>query len=213
MSFIRLLAQSTIVVASLLLVNCANHQKPGTITKGGVFVNPYPAGSYDNFKADPSYPKTYSVWRNAQLIDQTNSENSSILISLAKQRGYLMNGNDVVLDYPICSGIDTRPTPVGVFYILEKTVDKKSNKYGKMLDASGEVVVRDAEMGLDPVPEGGKFEGAGMPYWMRLTNDGVGHHVGPVKRYRASHACIRGPSSTMPLVFSKVKLGTRVTVE
>jgi hypothetical protein len=52
-----------------------------------------------------------------------------------------------------------------------------------------------------------------MRYWMRLTHDGVGHHIGPVKRYRASHACIRGPSATMPIVFSKVKEGTRFVIE
>jgi hypothetical protein len=213
MTSTRLISQAAVAIASLIMVNCASQKKPETVTKGGTFVNPYPAGSYDNFKAEPTYPKTYSVWKNTQLFDQTNPENSSILISLAKQRGYLMNGQEVVLDYPICSGIDSRPTPVGVFYILEKTVDKKSNKYGKIYDAAGEVVNRDAEVGLDPVPEGGRFEGAEMRYWMRLTYDGVGHHIGPVKRYRASHACIRGPSAIMPIVFSKVKLGTRVTVE
>ena len=71
----------------------------------------------------------------------------------------------------------------------------------------------DADSTLDPIPEGGKFEGATMHYWMRLTNDGVGHHIGPVRRRPASHACIRGPSATMPIVYSKVKPGTRVIVE
>jgi hypothetical protein len=52
-----------------------------------------------------------------------------------------------------------------------------------------------------------------MKYWMRLTNDGVGHHIGPVRRYPASHACVRGPSKTIPTVYSKVKEGTRVEIE
>lgn len=124
-----------------------------------------------------------------------------------------MNGNEIAMDYPICSGIPERPTPTGTFYILEKVVDKKSNKYGKMLDAAGEVVNGNADLGIDPVPEGGRFEGAQMSYWMRLTNDGVGHHIGPVKRHPASHACVRGPSATIPIVYSKVKLGTRVIIE
>jgi L,D-transpeptidase catalytic domain len=213
MSAPRLLSYTVAATASLFMVNCASQKKPETITKTGAYVNPYPEGSYDHFKAQLTYPKTYTIWKNTQLIDQTDPSNSSILISLAKQRGFLMNGETVVLDYPICSGIDSRPTPVGVFYILEKTVDKKSNKYGKMLDATGKVVNSDAEFGLDPIPEGGSFEGAGMRYWMRMTYDGVGHHIGPVKRYRASHACVRGPSAVMPLVFSKVKEGTRITVE
>jgi hypothetical protein len=71
----------------------------------------------------------------------------------------------------------------------------------------------DADITLDAVPEGGRFVGAPMRYWMRLTYDGVGHHIGPVKRYPASHACIRGPSQVMPIVYSKIKEGTRVIVE
>ncbi|GAA5130704.1 L,D-transpeptidase [Luteolibacter yonseiensis] len=207
-------AQITAALATLLLASCAN-QKPAEVTKDGkkVFVNPYPAGTYDHFKAEPTYPKTYSVWKNDELLSRTNAENSSILISLEKQRGFLLNGEDVVLDYPICSGIPSRPTPPGTFYILEKVVDKRSNKYGRIYDAAGELVNGDADVTLDPIPEGGKFEGASMRYWMRLTNDGVGHHIGPVKRRPASHACIRGPSATMPVVYSKVKPGTRVVVQ
>ncbi len=199
------------VIALLLLANCAN-QKPKP-DKEGKAVNPYPAGTYDHFKAETTYPKSSAVWKNDELLAKTNPDNSSILISLEKQRGFLMNGDEVAIDYPICSGIPSRPTPVGTFYILEKTVDKHSNKYGVMLDANGDVVDGNAEVGLTPVPEGGKFQGAAMAYWMRLTNDGVGHHVGPVKRRPASHACIRGPRAVMPIVFSKVKIGTRLTVE
>lgn len=214
MTSFRIVAQFTAALATLLLANCAN-QKPTEVTKDGktVFVNPYPAGTYDHFKAEPTYPKTYSVWKNDELLSRTNAENSSILISLEKQRGFLLNGEDVVMDYPICSGIPTRPTPPGTFYILEKVVDKRSNKYGRIYDAAGELVNGDADATLDPIPEGGKFEGASMRYWMRLTNDGVGHHIGPVKRRPASHACIRGPSATMPIVYSKVKTGTRVVVQ
>jgi len=207
----KIVTRFAAVTAVLFLASCAN-QKP-KIDKEGKPVNPYAVGTYDHFKAETTYPKSSSVWKNDELLSKTDAGNSSILISLEKQRGFLMNGEEVAMDYPICSGIPSRPTPTGTFYILEKTVDKHSNKYGTMLDANGDVVVSDAENGLTPVPEGGRFQGAAMAYWMRLTNDGVGHHVGPVKRRPASHACIRGPRAVMPIVFSKVKLGTRVTVE
>lgn len=210
---LRNIVQFAAAVATLLLANCANQKPAAQVTKDGKTVNPYPAGTYDHFKAEPTYPKTYSVWKNEEVLSRTNTENSSIRISLSEQRGYLMNGDDVAMDYPICSGIPSRPTPPGTYYILEKVVDKKSNKYGKIYDAAGEMVNGDAEFGLDTIPEGGRFEGAPMRFWMRLTNDGVGHHIGPVKRRPASHACIRGPSATMPIVYSKVKLGTRVVVE
>jgi hypothetical protein len=213
MSKIRNVAQLSGALVTLFLASCATQKPALTTTKDGKVINPYPAGSYDHFKADPSYPKTYNVWKNQELLAHTNPSNSSIRVNLGLQRAYLMNGKEVAMDYPICSGIPSRPTSAGTFHILEKVVDKKSNKYGKMIDANGEVVNRNADLGIDPVPEGGHFEGAPMPYWMRLTSDGVGHHIGPVKRHPASHACVRGPSATIPIVFSKVKVGTTVVIE
>lgn len=210
---IRNLVQLGAALLTLFIASCAN-QKPATeANKDGKFVNPYAAGTYDHFKAEPTYPKTYNVWKNDELLSRTNASNSSIKIDLKLQRAFLMNGNDIAMDYPICSGVPSRPTPVGTFHILEKIVDKKSNLYGKIVDAAGDVVKSNADMGKDTVPEGGRFEGAPMRYWMRLTNDGVGHHIGPVKRRPASHACVRGPSGSIPIVYSKVKVGTEVTIE
>jgi hypothetical protein len=213
MSAIRTLVHCAAAATALLLANCASQKPAAQIDKSGKPVNPYPVGTYEHFKAEPTYPKTHSVWKNEELLSRTDASNSHIKIDLATQRGFLMNGEEVVIDYPICSGVKSRPTPQGTFYILEKTVDKSSNRYGKILDASGDVVNGDADALKDPIPEGGKFVGAPMRYWMRITQDGVGHHIGPVRRYPASHACIRGPSATMPIVYSKVKEGTRVVVE
>lgn len=211
----RFLLHFITVALSLFLVNCANQKPADPVVKQEEIkpVNPYPAGTYDHFKAEPTYPKTHSVWKNESLLAETNAGNSWIKVSLATQRGFLMNGDQVAMDYPICSGTKARPTPKGTFYILEKIVDKRSNKYGKIYNAAGAVVNSDADSTKDPIPEGGKFLGAPMKYWMRLTNDGVGHHIGPIRRYPASHACIRGPSATMPTVYSKVKVGTKVSVE
>jgi hypothetical protein len=199
--------------ALLLLASCASQKPVAKFDKDGKPINPYPAGTYEHFKAEAAYPKTYSVWKNEELLSRTDASNSHIKIDLKTQRGFLMNGDEVVIDYPICSGVPTRPTPTGTFYILEKIVDKSSNRYGKILDANGEIVNGDADVTLDTIPEGGSFVGAPMKYWMRLTNDGVGHHIGPVRRRPASHACVRGPSGTIPTVYSKVKEGTRVVIE
>ena len=213
MTFRYLVRCATAAAVALLLANCAHRQPALQIGKDGKPINPYRAGSYDHFKAEPNYPKTYNVWKNDALLARTDPENSHLRIDLATQRGLLMNGSEVVLDYPICSGIESRPTPVGTFYILEKVVDKKSNRYGRYYDAAGTLVNGNADAILDALPEGGRFEGAEMHYWMRLTQDGVGHHIGPVRRYPASHACVRGPSQTIPIVYSKVKEGTRVDIE
>lgn len=210
---LSILVRCVATVTTLLLANCANQNQVAKFDKDGKPVNPHEPGTYEHFKAEPTYPKTYDVWKNEELLSRTNAQNSHIKIDLATQRGMLMNDGEVVIDYPICSGIKSRPTPTGTFFITEKIVDKRSNKYGRIYDAEGEVVNSDADSTTDIIPEGGRFQGASMRYWMRLTNDGVGHHIGPVRRYPASHACVRGPSGTIPTVYSKVKEGTRVEIE
>lgn len=196
------------------LTSCATKPPAPTLSKADEgYVNPFEPGSYDHFKAEKNYPKTYNVWKNVQLLPKTDSSNSWVKIDLKTQRGMLMNGEEVVMDYPICSGTKSRPTPPGDYKILEKVVDKSSNTYGKIYDAEGNVVNSDADANKDEIPEGGKFVGAPMRYWMRLTWDGVGHHIGPIRRYPASHACIRGPSATIPIVYSKMAVGSRILVQ
>jgi hypothetical protein len=205
--------------ATVFLSSCANDQKitlgpdGKPVNKRGEHFNPYEPGTYEHFKAEKDYPKTMKVWKNESVLARTNPENSKILVSLAMQRAFLMNGEEVAMDYPISSGTKSRPTPPGSYAILEKVVDKASNSYGKVYDAEGNRVY--GEETPAAVPEGGKFVGAPMPYWMRLTWDGVGHHIGPIPsgRYPASHACIRGIRSAIPTVYSKVKVGTPVIVE
>jgi hypothetical protein len=205
----NVLKSAALISVAWSLGGCASFK----ITKSERPIVPAVDPAYESFKAQPGYPKTYGVWTNQTLFPATTPENSRIKISLATQRGLLLNGDQVVLDYPICSGIKSRPTPTGTFYILEKIVSKKSNRYGKFYDSEGKMVNSNADVRLDALPEGGRFEGADMNYWMRLTQDGVGHHIGPVLRSPASHACVRGPAKTIPLVFEKVKTGTRVDIE
>ena len=207
-------------VLALILASCANKSvtlgpdgKP--IDSHGKPVNPFPPGTYEHFKAEPDYPKTMKVWKNDQLLPKTEPANSRLVISIAKQRAFLMLGEEVVIDYPVSSGRSSHPTPPGKYTILEKDKDKASNSYGKIYDAEGNEVNSDADALKDPIPEGGKFAGAPMPYWMRLTWDGVGHHIGNIPRSRrpVSHACIRGPGAVVPIVFGKVAKGTPVIVE
>ncbi len=198
----------------LLLASCAqNPNDPKLVKTHPEYKNPFQPGTYEFFVGETSYPKTYDSWTNSELLSATNSSNAWLKIELETQRGILMNGDQVVIDYPICSGRKSHPTPPGTYKILEKIVDKSSNKYGRIYDAEGKVTHSDADATKDPIPEGGKFVGAPMLYWMRLTNDGVGHHIGPVKRYPVSHACIRGPQKMMPIIYSKLAVGSKVVVE
>lgn len=200
-------------IIALFAASCASDPNAVKYDADGNVINPYPPGSYEHFKFDPSYPKTHNVWTNIQLLDKTNANNSHLVINLAKQRGFLMKGDKVVIDYPITSGKSSHPTPRGEFRVMEKIVDKSSNKYGTIYDAEGKTVKYPADITKHEVPEGGKFVGSPMRYWMRLTSDGVGLHVGPMRRIPVSHGCIRGPSATHPIVYAKTKIGTRVIIQ
>lgn len=186
-----------------------------TILKA-LYVNPYPAGSYANFKASPDYSKTYEIWKDNALYESATSSDTHVVISLSNQRGTIYKGESPILDYPISSGTAKFPTPTGTFTILEALEDdKRSNIYGKIYNSSGTVIKsdghskKDADLIAEP---GNRYEGALMAYWMRLTWDGIGMHQGRVPRNPASHGCIRTYSKAVSSVFHKVKVGTVVKI-
>ena len=51
-----------------------------------------------------------------------------------------------------------------------------------------------------------------MLWFMRLTGEGVGMHVGILPGYAASHGCVRMPMDIAPMFYDKVKVGTTVVV-
>jgi len=204
------------VLVALFLSSCADPNTPNprqTAPLKAAHVNPFASGTYAHFRGQKGYPRNYAIWKNEEVITRTNASNSSIRIDLSAQRAYLMNGKDLAMDYPIASGTSKHPTPTGTYQVLEKLPsEKRSNTYGKIYDAEENVVTRNADARVDLIPEGGKFVGAAMPYWMRLTWDGIGMHKGKVPRYPASHGCVRTYYKVVPLVYSKVKIGTPVSI-
>lgn len=139
---------------------------------------------------------------------------TSMAINVDTQRATLYNGRDIVGWTYVASGIPSFPTPTGEFKIMEKVKDKVSNLYGKGYDSSGKLVNSDFKQGRDVLPSGGKFVAAPMKYFMRLTGDGVGMHIGPIPRpgRRASHGCIRLPSKMAPILFAHTAVGTPVKI-
>lgn len=153
--------------------------------------------------------KTY---RDPVVLESISPENSRMIVSLADQRALLLQGDRVAIDFHIASGKRSHPTPTGSYTILQKSEKYQSNLYGKIVDEEGEVVVSDADTRVHEVPEGGVFRGSPMPYWLRLTNSGVGLHVGHLPGRPASHGCVRMPRAVAPQVFRLVKLGTPVDI-
>lgn len=139
---------------------------------------------------------------------------TQIKVDLNQQIATLYHGEEEVGWTYVASGISSFPTPTGEFTVIQKVSDKKSNLYGKAYDANGKLVNSDFKVGRDLLPEGGRMEPAKMPYFLRLTNDGIGMHVGKIPNpgKPASHGCMRMPSKIAATMFSRVDLGTPVSI-
>jgi hypothetical protein len=137
-----------------------------------------------------------------------------VKVVLKEQKAYITKGTTEIGWTYTATGIAKFPTPVGSYQIMERTSDKHSNLYGRICNAKGECINEDAKMGRDPVPEGCTFKGATMAYWMRLTNDGLGMHVGAIPHpgSRASHGCARLPHDAAKKIFQTVRVGTPVII-
>jgi lipoprotein-anchoring transpeptidase ErfK/SrfK len=135
---------------------------------------------------------------------------TSVEIDLQEQTAYLLRDGRPVLASPISSGRYGHLTQTGSFKVLEKERNHYSSMYGKIVDARGNTVVADADADM-PVPRGGKFIPAPMPYFMRFTGaDGM--HAGYLPGYPASHGCVRMPEQLAIAFFNSVDVGTPVTV-
>lgn len=149
---------------------------------------------------------------NQSVLRQATPDNVHVRVSIPRQRAYLMVGEQVAADSPISSGKAGHSTPTGHFSVLEKDPDHRSSIYGDFVDGSGRVVRSGISAKIDSAPSGTHYVGASMRWFMRLTGEGVGMHVGILPGYPASHGCIRMSSDGAKLFYDTVKVGTPVTV-
>jgi len=149
---------------------------------------------------------------NQSLLKQATSDNTRIVVSIPKQRAYLMIGEKIVADGPISSGRRGHESPTGHLHVLEKDPNHHSSLYGDFVDGSGRVVRGGVSARIDSAPSGTHFEGAAMKWFLRLTEDGVGMHIGILPGYPASHGCIRQSVDGAKLFYDYVKVGTTVDV-
>jgi lipoprotein-anchoring transpeptidase ErfK/SrfK len=171
-----------------------------------------PAAPKPMRKASELISRQEPVKINNSLLKQVSPDSVRVAISLPRQRAYLMIGEQVVIDSPISSGKRGHSTPMGHFSIMEKDADHRSNIYGDFVDRSGRVVRAGISAKIDSAPSGTHYVGAPMRWFMRLTGEGVGMHVGILPGYPASHGCIRMPPDGAKLFYDNVKIGTPVDV-
>ena len=107
-----------------------------------------------------------------------------LVISLGKQTGKYMDGEKELLCFRVCTGKASTPTPKGHFHVMEKHLEHHSNLYNN----------------------------ASMPFFMRLTADGVGLHQGNVRSWPASHGCVRLNHADARFLFERCEIGTPVFI-
>ena len=149
---------------------------------------------------------------NQSLLKQATQNNTRIVVSIPKQRTYLMIGDQVVADGPVSSGRRGHETPHGHFNVMEKDPNHHSSLYGDFVDGSGRTVRAGVSARSDSAPSGTHFAGASMKWFLRLTGEGVGMHIGILPGYPASHGCIRESVDGAKLLYDYAKVGTPVDV-
>lgn len=107
-----------------------------------------------------------------------------IVVSLERQRAYVYRNGVLIGISTVSTGAPGHATPTGIFTILQKRVDHKSNLY-------------------DDAP---------MPFMQRLTWDGVAMHAGNLPGYPASHGCIRLPLAFAKHLYEVTELGLTVII-
>lgn len=180
----RALPAALVILLPWLNVSCSTQNEPDELVAAGL--NGYWAG-----KSMQGAPK--------------------IVIDLTQQRLRYYKGENLAGVARISSGRESHATRPGQFRILDKDREHRSSLYGAFVTPAGDVVKADVDSRRDVCPPGARFEGADMPYFMRIVG-GVGMHAGYLPGYPASHGCIRLPIRMAELFFEATPTGTPVEV-
>lgn len=164
----------------------------------------------------PPVPAVDTVTPRHRIADDSEAAGPvKIDVSLASSTAQLLTKDDRVLaEMDVSGGLPGHATPPGRFRVMEKLPLKRSNLYGQYVakDTREVVVARAWEHG-GKKPEGTVYQGIAMPFWLRLTSDGVGMHVGGFHRGQpSSHGCIRCPEDCQKFFWERSKVGTPVQV-
>jgi hypothetical protein len=135
-----------------------------------------------------------------------------IVVQVGQQRAYFYSGKRLVGESVVSTGKRGFDTPPGHYRVIEKDRDHVSSEFGDYVNGVGQVVKANIDVRKDPLPEGTRFDGARMPYFLRF-NGGYGMHAGYVPRFRASHGCIRLPMGMAKHFFENASEETPVIVK
>lgn len=154
--------------------------------------------------AEPEVEVSY--WRGDGVTGRPRIE-----IALGEQKLRYYRGDQLVGESPVSTGREGFQTVVGRFAICEKDLDHESSMFGDYVDAEGKVVQGDVDARKDPRPNGARFDGADMRWFMRITG-ATGMHAGYLPGFPASHGCIRLPAEMAEIFFRETPMGTPVEI-
>jgi lipoprotein-anchoring transpeptidase ErfK/SrfK len=123
------------------------------------------------------------IWSDSGMVDPVTSP-VTVVVSIPLQRAFVYRGETLVAASSVSTGKDDKPTPVGIYPILQKNEKHRSNLYND----------------------------APMPFMQRLTWDGIALHAGRNPGFPDSHGCIRLPTEFAKKLFAITDVGTTVVV-
>jgi lipoprotein-anchoring transpeptidase ErfK/SrfK len=160
----------------------------------------------------PQSPESFGATEHISYWDEDGSSGPQrIVIDLRRQVAEFHRGGKVIGVAAISSGKEGRNTPAGQYKVMEKDATHKSASYGFIEDMERRCVNDDATP-RTPVPPGCRYVPAPMPWFLRLTSDGVGMHEGYLPGYPASHGCIRTDPRFIQQFYNHAYVGMPVTV-
>src|SRR5262249_2246037 len=107
-----------------------------------------------------------------------------IIISINDQQISVYDNGALIERSSVSTGVQTHPTPLGVFSVISKKRWHRSNIYSA----------------------------APMPFMQRITWSGIALHAGVLPGYPASHGCIRLTDNFAVRLWHLTKRGTRVII-
>lgn len=147
-----------------------------------------------------------------QILDRATPDNTSITISLARQRASLLVDGEAAIDTPISSGKRRGLTPAGDYTIAEKRPEFRSGLHGDFVDREGRVVRAGVSSRIDAAPSGTVFRMVPVQFFMRLEPGNVSLHAGRLPGHPVTDGAVRLPRDIAPLIYERVKAGTPVTI-
>lgn len=127
------------------------------------------------------------LYENIRYSRHSTTQGSPLLavVGLREQRISIYDATGArMLEAPVSSGAKGYETPAGVYSIVQKEEDHRSNLY----------------------------DDASMPYMERITWTGMALHAGDLPGFPASHGCVRLPLDFAERLYMRTDLGMRVVV-